>query len=379
MSVSNGNARFTRHSTRYRGITYRLLGDGSRRYSVYFKGLYIAVEGGAQEAIAKQAELRGKAVRGEAPIISTKVTFGEVAEAWLESKRLRSYTRRNYRASLDNVLLPRFADRRVTSITPDHVAALVRDLERKGLAPTTITDYMKPLTGTMAFAMRRGLVAANPCSLLTRDERPRPRERQEVHVWSDEEIETLLDAAARLAHKSEARYDYTPLLKVAVSTGLRLGEALGLTWADVDLHEGVLHVRRQWTRAGEYGPTKTKASVRRIPLSDDLTKYLTALKLRSGYSKDADPVFASKAGKPLGHRNATARGFEPAAKLAGIEGVSFHSLRHAFASRMIARGIEPITLAKVMGHEDARITLSRYAHLYDRQRTDEAVRQAMSL
>jgi site-specific recombinase XerD len=106
--------------------------------------------------------------------------------------------------------------------------------------------------------------------------------------------------------------------------------------------------------------------------------YLRELKLRSHYSKDADPVFAGKHGRPLGHRNATRRGFEPAADLAEIEGVSFHSLRGAFASRMISRGVDPVTLANLLGHEDARITLSTYAHIYDARRTDDAVRQAMA-
>ena len=153
---------------------------------------------------------------------------------------------------------------------------------------------------------------------------------------------------------------------------------LGLHWRDIDLHEGVLRVRKQWTRAGEYGPTKSDAGVRRVPLSADMVKYLAALKLNSNYSGDDDPVFASKNGKPLGHRNVTRRGSEPAIKLAGIGDISIHDLRHAFASRMISRGVEPVTLASLMGHEDARITLSRYAHVYDKERTDDAVRAAMS-
>jgi integrase len=62
---------------------------------------------------------------------------------------------------------------------------------------------------------------------------------------------------------------------------------------------------------------------------------------------------------------------------AGIEGVTFHSMRHAFASRMIDRGISSTVLAALMGHESSTITERRYIHLFDRQRTDEAVRQAM--
>ncbi len=140
-----------------------------------------------------------------------------------------------------------------------------------------------------------------------------------------------------------------------------------------------MYVRRQWTRSNEYGPTKTAAGVRRIPLPKELVTFFRELKLRSGASADEDPVFASNEGTPLGHRNLTRRGFEPAVARAGIENVTFHDMRHAFASRMIARGIEPVTLAKLMGHEDIRETLNTYTDLWDRVRTDDAVRKAMAL
>jgi integrase len=223
------------------------------------------------------------------------------------------------------------------------------------------------------------LIAVNPCTLLTSDDRPHRRERRQDHVWSDEEIEALIEAAEQLARKPASRYDYTPLLRTALFTGLRLGELLGLQWQDVDLQDGVLHVRRQFTRLGEYAPPKTKAAVRRIPLSEEMTRELAALKLLSRYSADDDPVFAARNGKPLKHRNATRRGFELAAEKAGIEDVSFHSMRHAFASRMIDRGISSTVLAALMGHESSTITERRYIHLFDRQRTDQAVREAMSI
>ncbi len=107
-------------------------------------------------------------------------------------------------------------------------------------------------------------------------------------------------------------------------------------------------------------------------------KYLAEVKLRSTRSNDGDPLFASKLGRPLTHRNASRRGFEKAAERAEIEGVSFHSMRQAFASRMIDRGISSTVLAKLMGHESSAITERRYIHLFDRQRTDDAVREAMA-
>ncbi|MDP9307556.1 MAG: N-terminal phage integrase SAM-like domain-containing protein, partial [Actinomycetota bacterium] len=114
MSKAKASADTRRHKTRYRGISYRERRDGSRTYSVYWRGAYLAVEGGEQEALAKQAELRGKAARGEQTRFSTKLTFADAAEQWLESKRhLRPWTKKSYRAALDNVLLPRFGSMKI--------------------------------------------------------------------------------------------------------------------------------------------------------------------------------------------------------------------------------------------------------------------------
>src|SRR5512133_1509057 len=90
---------FKRYRTRHRGVTYRARADGSRRYFVYARGKQHPVEGGEREAMARQAELRGKVARGE-KITSTNLRFQEVAEQWFESKRrLRPWTRKLYRAA----------------------------------------------------------------------------------------------------------------------------------------------------------------------------------------------------------------------------------------------------------------------------------------
>lgn len=122
-------------------------------------------------------------------------------------------------------------------------------------------------------------------------------------MWSDEETTALIESAEYLARQPASRYDYSPLIRTALLTGLRLGELLGLQWQDVDLSEGVLHVRRQWARTNEYAEPKTEAALRRVPLSAGMTKFPAALKLRSRFSGDEDPVFASRNGQPLSHRN----------------------------------------------------------------------------
>jgi integrase len=369
---------FKRHRTRYKGVTYRVLRDGSRRYSYYHAGSHINVEGGEKDALAAQADARGKAARGEAVITSSKVTFEEAAEAWYASKhRLRPGTRKTYRSTLDRILIPKFGRMRVSAINVEHVAALIRSLEKDGLAATTVQAYLMPLRGVMSYAVRRRLVSANPCDLLTRDDRPQRHQRRKQPVWSDDDIAALIDASERLANQPESRYDYGALIRVAAYTGLRLGELLGLQWQDVDLTENVLRVERQWTRAGEYGPPKTKAGVRTVPLIPATTKCLRELKLRSDFSQDMHPVFASKNGKPLGHRNVTRRGFEPAAEAAKLD-ATFHGLRHAYGSKLVAKAVPLAKVAEVMGHESAAITLAIYTHVYDAAGSDAVVRAAMA-
>jgi integrase len=155
---------------------------------------------------------------------------------------------------------------------------------------------------------------------------------------------------------------------------------LGLPWEDFDKDAGYLHVRRQWTRDGKYGrPTKTKASVRRIALPAELRDELIALRLRSERSTDDSPIFVSSVGKPHDHHTVSKWGFRRARDLAGLPpDLTFHSLRHAAARRLIRAGLDPVTVASVLGHENANLTLAVYAYLYDRQRTDEAVRLALA-
>ncbi len=157
---------------------------------------------------------------------------------------------------------------------------------------------------------------------------------------------------------------FAPLLELVARLGLRLGEALGLQWGDFDKDEGVLHARRQWLATHEYGPTKTAAGVRRIALPSDLRDALIALRLRSGFSTAEHPIFASTIGTPLSHRNVSRRGFEAPRDEAKLpRGLTFHDLRHAAASRLIAAGLSPVTVATVLGHEDPTTTMRVYAHM----------------
>jgi integrase len=313
--------RYKRHATRHRGLTYRELAKrGARTYYGFVDGKQVPVGSNESDALARYSELRAKSARGE-QVVPTQLKFGTVAEEWYASKgkRLRPWTLVNYRAALDNVLLPRFGNFKLAQISTAHVASLIRDLEAKGLSRSTIDNLLKPLAGTYKFAMSRGLIGLTPMANLTEDERP-PRKARTVFEWSPESIEALLSASQALAAKPTSRYDYTSLLTLAIRTGLRLGELLGLPWRDVDLTGDApsLYVRQQLTRLGELAEPKTAKAIRRVPLSPSVVKFLAEYKLGLGAGDD-DFVFAALSGGPLTHRNAQRRGFERAAEAAGLE------------------------------------------------------------
>jgi integrase len=389
----SASARQKRHKTRHRGISYRVCADNSRAYSVFFDGRYVAAGATEREALAKQADLRGRKSRGERVVVNDRTTLAQLAEEWYEAKapRLRKRTADYYRSALDLVLLPRFGSWRLAAIDAEAISRLVRDLEREGLnavdpgrpkrplGRSSIENYLKPLQGILSLAVRRRLIAVDPFDHLTSDDRPKREKKAPAYVWSPEDVQALLKASAENAAKPESRYDYTALLRLTVTLGLRIGEVLGLQWGDFDKENAKLTVQRQWLKSGQYGPPKTAASERCIALPSNVRDELIALRLRSRFSQDADPIFASREGTPLGHRNVTRRGFEAARDGAELpRHLTFHDLRHAAASRLIGAGLDPVTVASVLGHEDANVTLKVYAHLYNRQKTDDAVRIALA-
>lgn len=329
--------------------------------------------------MAEFGELRGKVAKG-VRVPPANARFAEAAEGWYAStEHLRPWTRIQYRATLDNELLPRFGKRRLREIQLDDVLAFIRTLAARNLSRSTIENYLLPLSGTFKHAMRTGLANTNPCLLLDkRRDIPQTKTPTAAYEWSDTEISALLKASEELA-SNPARYDYTPVLRVAIGTGLRLGELLGLQWGDIDLDTAVLHVKRQYSRTGELAPPKTPKALRRVPLAPDVVSLLRRQRISSSFSQDHDIVFANSKGRPLEHRNVQRRAFEAARDLAGIpKTVTFHDLRHAFASIAAHRGVPVSVLSAVMGHRDVGVTQGVYMHLYNRDAAEDAFRTAMN-
>ena len=184
---------------------------------------------------------------------------------------------------------------------------------------------------------------------------------------------------------------YRPLLAIAVFTGMRIQEILGLAWGDIDFPERVIRVRAQLSRGTRANPPrrvdlKTKAGRRDIALAGELEPYLRehlrATELATGLPRADAYVFVTSSGKPLNRNNVAKRGLDNAAEAAGLnpEGVSklgFHDLRHTFASHLIRAGVDPVRASRQLGHARPSITLDIYAHEFDRVRGLDDVRDSI--
>ena len=353
------------HVSRRRGIYYRDLADGTRRYEITYRDSdgrqrWKTISGGLKDAEATLEDIRHRRRRGER-VSPTRATFAEVAQAWLASQtQLRPRTVASYESLLRVHVLPRIGRLRITEVTEDDVAFVIAEMQRNGSKAWTIRTALTPLGRVLSYAARRGFIAANPMRRLERGERPSP-ERREMRILQREEITALLDAA-------DARY--RPLLATAVFTGLRLGELLGLAWQDVDLTEGVAHVRMQLDRDGQRVAPKTPQATRDVVLMPALARLLREHRLASPHSRPADLVFASALGTGLDRRNVSRRGLERAVTHSGLGDsqrptLRFHDLRHTFASLLIAQGTNVVFVSRSLGHASPDITLRVYAHLFD--------------
>lgn len=350
-----------RHKSRHRGIYYRNGSDdpnakGERRWIVWYadsdgRGHYETQPVGATEkdALARQAELRGKVSKGER-VAPSRVTLEDFANDWLASQegRLKPKTVSIYRYGLKQHVYPALKRRRVSEVTVDDVARLIDDMRKAGKAPGTIRSALTPLSRVMAHAVRRGVAGTNPVRGLEKHERPKGSERK-LRILDSDEIGKLLEKVPR---------SYRTLIATAIFTGMRKGELLGLRWADVDFDAGHIVIREG----------KTNAAAREIVLMPGLGKRLREHKLASGYSDPQDLVFCSKLGTPLGTRNVTRRGLEKGLSEAGLDHARFHDLRHTFASMLIGQGLDVTFVSNQLGHADPAVTLKVYAKLFDPQK-----------
>lgn len=307
----------------------------------------------------------GKHLRGDtAP--TTRATFEDYALEWLETysgrtgRGIGKTTMASYRQAIKRHAIPHFGPKRkLCDIEPPDVRRFVRHLEGAGLAPSSVAKTVAPLRALLATAYEDGAIRSNPASAVRVS-----RRRQEESF--EEERAKAMTRVELSAVLEECPEQWCTFFELLAHTGLRISEALGLDWTDVDLGAQTLSVRRQCYR-GELRRLKSRDGRRDLPLSPGMAQRLWVLRPADGEG----PVFHTRTGNRYSDRNVR-RVLDAAADRAGVGWVSFHSFRHTCASLLFDAGKNVAQVAAWLGHSDPAFTLRTYVHLMDQGLGDAA-------
>lgn len=259
-------------------------------------------------------------------------------------------------------LIPQLGRLRLDQVSPTHLAAAYDRLLGQGLSAKSVLNTHRLLHRVLGDAVRWGMLVRNPCDLGDPPRATRPA----VSTLDAGEVARLLEASAT--------DDLGSLITVAVLTGLRLGELVGLTWDEVDLERGELSVVRSLQRVRGRGlvvvPPKTASSKRLVPLAPQAVAALREQRRRQLASRlKAGPawaggnwVFTTALGLPYDPGDVTRR-FQRLLERAGLPRVRFHDLRHTAASLLLAEGVHPKVVASLLGHSTVQVTLDTYSHV----------------
>lgn len=291
-------------------------------------------------------------------------TFGSYVEEWRAVQVHRDTTAAQVESHLRNHVLPSLGHRPIAAVRPTEVQAFVRGLVEKGLAPSTIEVIYRYVATVFRCAVEDQVIKSTPC----RNVKLPKQERKRVVPLEVEVVEQLVDSVPERMRA---------LLVLAAGTGLRQGEAFGLTLDRVDFLRRTVKVDQQLVLlAGappRLAPPKTAASYRTVPLPDvvldELARHLARFPVG-----ESGLVFTNNAGAPL-RRNRFSEGvWQPAVRATDAPtGTHFHDLRHFYASLLIRHGESVVVVQSRLGHASATETLDTYSHLWpdseDRTRT----------
>jgi integrase len=293
--------------------------------------------------------------RGER-IEPTRQTFSQYAADWLERQTVRPRTLEIYRWALNNHLIPYFGRRRLDEIHAEEIAAFITTMRRDNFKGWTVTSALRPLSIILAQAARKGRIPLNPMTQLERGERPDHSDQRPKRIL------TLAEMRAVIAHADTDQHRC--LIELMLTSGIRIGEALGLILADLDWERALIRIEYQLGRNGSRTRLKTEASHRVIDIPPELM-----LRLRKLIDARAQPpdnssfLFATANGTGLQRKVARAA-LDRAAKTAALPPPkpTLHDLRHSHASMLIALDLNLIEIQRRLGHATPDTTLRVYAH-----------------
>ena len=329
------------------------------------KAIYKNVLGKTQAEVRDKLKKAIEETAGLDVVKAGQYTLGQWMDVWYENYaklKVRPSSHQTYRGYIDNHIKPNIGKVPLNKLTSLELQKFYKKLlghgrverieskhQPKGLSAKTVRNINQIISSALNLAIEQKLIHSNPtasCAL--------PKvERKEMNTLPAEQLASFLREA-----KESGVYE---LYYIALATGLRRGELLGLKWKDVDLDIGIIRVQRQVARIdGEVveAPLKTKNSYRNIPISGDAVEILKTQKKNVA----GEYVFPSPNGGPISP-DSVGNMLHRVLKRAGLPKVRFHDLRHTFATLALQNGVDIKTVSSMLGHYSAGFTLDTYTHV----------------
>ena len=328
----------------------------------------------ADEYLREQLRQKDRGLLAE----PAQTPLAEYLDRWLRddvAPRVRPRTLQDYRRFLDKHVRPALGSRPLAKLTPLDIQALYTKIGEQGSAHAVVHTH-RPLNAALEQAVRWRYIAENPARALRIPREPPPKN-----------LSLSAEEAARFRAEA-AKVDRGFVFVFTLATGMRPGEVQALKWADCNLETGTVQVNRSlvWlhspsgkngeprrkSRTWEFGPPKTRRSMRLIPLPGSETAELrahraaqSAWKLRIGNPyEDHDLIFAGETGGPLDGPNLAHRTLKPILKNANLPThFRWYDCRHTCATLLLAAGENPKVVSERLGHATVGFTLDRYGHV----------------
>jgi len=294
----------------------------------------------------------------------SRLTFTEYLQDWLvvHESQLSPKTAQRYAQICRDYIIPSIGNIKLSDMTMEHIEKFYRDMLIQGESARNIRWIHSVLHRSLNDAVKRGAIGFNAAHGVRLPKLP----HREMDILNENEVQQFLIAAQGNRHEA--------LFHIAVKTGIRQGELLGLKWKDLNWDLGTVIVQRQVQRVKGHGmvfmPPKTKSGRRTIKLGEDalhvLREHLAKQRINQQVAgerwQDMGLIFPSQVGTPQSTSNLL-KEYKQLLKQVGLRGIRFHDLRHTAASLMLNHGVPALVVSKILGHSKPSTTLDIYGHV----------------
>jgi integrase len=303
---------------------------------------------------------------------SSKQTLNHYVDSWLKlcaTPRLRAKSLKNYEGLLRRYVRPQLGSKALTAISALDIQMLYQDMLTRGLSARSIRYTHAVLRSALKQATRWNLILANPADSV---DLPR-QDRTPIRLWTVEQARIFVNAIGG--------HPYEALFAIALTTGMRPSEYLGLTWNDVDLARGTVSVSHtlEWYKGGwRLADTKRSQSRRVVKLQAWVVALLRERVLNEQKGFGDRLLFRAHRGGPIREPRLVQDHFKPLLRSTELPEIRLYDLRHTAATISLAAGVSPKVISEQLGHASVAFTLDVYSHVLLHMQ-DEAAEKVQAL